>query len=140
MGMRDKPIRRSHEVPGMSSEIQTELQFGDSPISLNRSARISLDGQSVVLATNDRSVFEHTETIEELIEASVTSDTAFGNPQDISLQPKLESAIEIGRSISEMVRMLTIGSVALRFGCALKANSGMNLRFRDRNLALFLIS
>jgi len=73
--MRDKPCRNSHEIPWVCPEVKTKFQFGNSPVRLNRRARIALDGQSIVLESFNRCVVEHDEAMtgESRIGSSVES-------------------------------------------------------------------
>src|ERR1700722_5801692 len=48
MRVRQEPVGRSHEVPGLSAEVKTELQFLYPPITLHRGSRPSFNGQSTV--------------------------------------------------------------------------------------------
>ena len=38
VGVRDKPVGSSHEIPGMRAQIEPKFQFRDSPIALDRGA------------------------------------------------------------------------------------------------------
>ncbi|GBD37622.1 hypothetical protein HRbin36_02758 [bacterium HR36] len=57
--MRDQPGRHIHKVPGLRSQIEAELQFGNAPVRLHRRPRIAFDRQASVLQHQDRSVFHH---------------------------------------------------------------------------------
>src|SRR6186997_2004557 len=54
-----EPGGRSHEVPRLRSQIETDLELRYPPICLNRRARITFDGNSITTNLLDRSVFDH---------------------------------------------------------------------------------
>jgi hypothetical protein len=56
MRVRHEPGRRSHEIPGLSAQIEAQLQLRDAPVTLNRGARIALDRQPTMMVSQERSV------------------------------------------------------------------------------------
>jgi len=59
MGVRNQPVWRPHEIPGLGTEIEAELEFGDAKIRLHCRPRITFDGQSRVLVLQDGGVVDH---------------------------------------------------------------------------------
>ena len=47
VGMRNEPLGRSHEGPRLSTEVETEFQFGNSPVRLHSGAGKTFDGQPI---------------------------------------------------------------------------------------------
>ena len=47
VGVRNEPLGRSHEGPWLSSEVETEFQFGNPPVRLHSGAGKPFDGQPI---------------------------------------------------------------------------------------------
>ena len=48
MGVRDEPVRRRHERPGLAAQVEPELQLGHPPVGLHGRPRVALDRQALV--------------------------------------------------------------------------------------------
>src|SRR4051812_24499399 len=59
MGMRKEPGLGGHEVPGLSTQIEADLEFGDPPVTLHRRPRVTLDGQAAMVVRQKGSVIDH---------------------------------------------------------------------------------
>src|SRR5262249_18439484 len=46
-------------VPRLGAEVEAQLQFGDAPVTLDRRARVPLDGHAGVLVRQERGVLDH---------------------------------------------------------------------------------
>ena len=59
MGVRDEPGGGSHERPRLSAQIETDFELGNTPIGLDRRARVALDRQFLVNQRFDRKIVDH---------------------------------------------------------------------------------
>ena len=48
MGVRDEPVRRRHEGPGLAAQVEPQLQLGHAPVGLHGRPGIPLDRQALV--------------------------------------------------------------------------------------------
>lgn len=60
MSVRDEIAWQCHEVPWLRSEIKSNLELCDSPIGLNRSSRVPVDGQTTVTKPQSRRIIDRT--------------------------------------------------------------------------------
>src|SRR5262245_39868957 len=56
--MRNEPVGRTHEVPRLRGQVETQLPFGNPPIRLHRCARITLDRQPAMMVAQERGVID----------------------------------------------------------------------------------
>jgi hypothetical protein len=59
MGVADEPVGGTIEIPGMGPEIEPEVEFGNAINTLNRRARITLNGKPVMMESEIRTIIEH---------------------------------------------------------------------------------
>ena len=59
MSVRNEPGWCTHEGPGLSSQVESQFEFGDAPVGLNRRPRIAFDGELFVSYSFYRQVLQH---------------------------------------------------------------------------------
>ena len=57
----------SHKAPGAGTKLKPQLQFGDTPVTLHRSARVPLDRQPVMGMRLEREVVDHQFILERVV-------------------------------------------------------------------------
>ena len=56
MSVRNHESWEGHKIPGLCTEIEAEFQFCDTPVGLNRSSRVAINGELIMFHAESRSV------------------------------------------------------------------------------------